>query len=133
MPPEASQYRIHIAWVPGGNVIANVNGWPAALALAAIGVTSFAVLTPACLSLLLRVIAWPLRFSSHGITIGFTGEPARPIVEANGMPISMCVAWFSPIDSLSRMTAHDASLEMTDSIPNCLKQPSSWAITIDEQ
>ena len=40
----------------------------------------------------LRVIAWPFRFISHGITIGFFGEPARPIVEASGMPISMCVA-----------------------------------------
>jgi hypothetical protein len=74
-----------------------------------------------------------LRFSSHGITIGFTGEPARPIVDANGMPRSMCVAWFSPIDSLSRITAHDASFEMTASIPNCLKYPSSCAITIEEQ
>ena len=53
--------------------------------------------------------------------IGFTGDPASPIVEASGMPISMCVAWLSPIDSLSRMTAHDASFEMIDSIPNCLK------------
>jgi hypothetical protein len=53
---------------------------------------------------LFSVIAWPLRFSSQGITIGFTGDPASPIVEASGMPISMCVAWFSPSDSLSRMT-----------------------------
>src|SRR6266851_9433697 len=133
MPPDASQYRIHIAWVPGGNVIANVNGSPAALALAAIGLTSFAVLTPACLSLLLRVIAWPLRFSSHGITIGFTGEPARPIVEANGMPISMCVAWFSPIDSLSRITAQDASFEITESMPYFLNSPNSCPITMEEQ
>ena len=67
------------------------------------------------------------------MTIGLTGEPARPIVDANGMPISMCVAWFSPIDSLSRITAHDASFEMIDSMPNCLKYPSSCAITIGEQ
>src|SRR6185295_126997 len=31
MPPDASQYRIHIAWVPGGKVMANVIGSPAAL------------------------------------------------------------------------------------------------------
>src|SRR6185503_13192481 len=31
------------------------------------------------------------------------------------------------------MTAHDASFEMTDSMPNCLKCPSSCAITIGEQ
>ena len=101
--------------------MANVSGSPAALALSASGLTSFAVFTPACFSLLFRVIAWPLRLSSQGITIGFTGEPARPMVDANGMPRSMCVAWFSPIDSLSRITAHDASFEMTESIPNCLK------------
>ena len=46
------------------------------------------------------------------MTIGLTGEPASPIVEASGMPISMWVAWFSPSDSLSRMTAHDASFEI---------------------
>ena len=60
----------------------------------------FAVLTPACFSLLFSVMAWPLRLSSQ-VTIGFTGEPARPIVDANGMPRSICVAWFAPIDSLS--------------------------------
>ena len=55
------------------------------------------------------------------MTIGFTGEPASPIVDASGMPISMCVAWFSPSDSLSRMTAHDASFEITELMPNFLK------------
>jgi hypothetical protein len=82
---------------------------------------SLAVFTPAALSLLFRVMAWPLRFSSHGITIGLTGDPARPMVDARGIPMSMCVAWFSPTFILSRMTAHDASLEMTESIPNFLK------------
>jgi hypothetical protein len=77
--------------------------------------------TPAIFSLLFSVIAWPLRLSNQGITIGFTGDPARPIVDASGMPMSMCVAWFSPSESLSRMTAHDASFEITDSMPNFLK------------
>ena len=81
-----------MACVPGGNVIANVNGSPAALALSTRGFRSFGVFTPACINLLLSVIAWPLRLSSHGMTMGLTGDPARPIVEANGMPISMCVA-----------------------------------------
>src|SRR5690349_14668033 len=121
MPPDASQYRIHMACVPGGNVIAKDNGAPAALALSTKGFTSLADLTPASLNLLLNVIAWPLRLSSHGMTIGFTGDPASPIVEASGMPISMWVAWLSPIDSLSRMTAQEASFEITDSMPNCLK------------
>src|SRR5688572_10540067 len=86
MPPEASQYRIHIAWVPGGNVIANVSGSPAAFALSASGFTSFAVFTPPAFSLLLRVIAWPLRLRTQGMIIGFTGDPASPIVDAIGMP-----------------------------------------------
>ena len=30
------------------------------------------------------MIAWPLRFSSHGITIGTFGEPSSPIVDAIG-------------------------------------------------
>ena len=66
-------------------------------------------------------MAWPLRLSSHGITIGFTGDPASPIVEASGMPSSMCVPWFSPRFILSRMTAHDASFDTTESMPNFLK------------
>jgi hypothetical protein len=121
MPPDASQYRIHIACVPGGNVMANVSGSPAAFALSASGLICEGCFTPAAFSLLFSVMAWPFRFSSHGMTIGFTGDPASPIVEASGMPISMCVAWFSPSDSLSRMTAHDASFEMTELIPNFLK------------
>ncbi len=110
-----------MAWVPGGKVIAKVSGSPLALALSASGLICAGFFTPACLSLLFSVIAWPFRLSSHGMTIGFTGEPASPIVEAIGMPMSMWVAWFSPSESLSRMTAHDASLETVDSMPNFLK------------
>src|SRR5215204_113295 len=100
MPPDASQYRIHMACVPGGNVIAKDSGSPAALALSASGFTAAGVLAPAFLSLLLSVIACPLRLRSHGITIGFTGAPASPIVDASGIPINMCVAWLSPMESL---------------------------------
>src|SRR6476660_5605086 len=132
-PPDASQYRIHMAWVPGGYVMAKVSGAPDALALSACGFTSFAERTPAAFNLLFKVIACPLRFSSHGITMGFTGDPMRPIVDANGIPISMCVAWFSPRLSLSRITAHEASFETTESMPYFLNSPSSWPITIDEQ
>ena len=97
------------------------------------GLTSAGFLTPAFFSVLFSVIAWPLRLSSHGITIGLTGDPARPIVDASGIPISMCVAWLSPIVSLSRMTAHDASFDTIESMPNFLKKPSSCAITIGAQ
>jgi hypothetical protein len=67
------------------------------------------------------------------MTIGFTGEPARPIVEARGIPISMCVAWFSPRVSLSRMTAQDASFDTTELMPNFLKNPISCAMTMGAQ
>src|SRR5688572_9825938 len=110
-----------MACVPGGNVIANVIGLPAALALSTSGLSACGVFTPAALSLLSSEIAWPLRLRSQGMTIGFTGEPASPIVEAIGIPISMWVAWLSPIDSLSRMTAHDASFDTVDWMPNFLK------------
>ncbi len=66
-------------------------------------------------------MAWPLRLSIQGMIIGFTGDPSNPMVEAKGMPMSMCVAWFSPSVSLSRITAQDASFETTESIPNFLK------------
>ena len=65
--------------------------------------------------------------------IGFIGEPSRPMVEAKGMPNSMCVAWFSPSVSVSRIAAQDASFEIVESMPYFLNRPSSWAMTIDEQ
>src|SRR3989442_13118404 len=68
-----------------------------------------------------------------GMIIGFTGEPWSPMVAAYGMPSSKWVAWFSPSVRRSRMTAHEASFEIVDSIPCFRNSPSSWAITIDEQ
>ena len=67
------------------------------------------------------------------MTIGFFGEPSSPSVDAYGMPSSMCVAWFSPRVRRSRITAHDASFEIVDSMPCFLNRPSSWAMTIDAQ
>ena len=49
------------------------------------------------------------------------------------MPRRRCVAWFSPRVKRSRITAHDASLEMVESMPYFLKSPSSWAMTMEEQ
>ena len=49
------------------------------------------------------------------------------------MPSRMWLAWFSPSDRRSRITAHEASFEMVDSMPCFLNRPSSCAITIDEQ
>src|SRR3990170_2647238 len=45
----------------------------------------------------------------------------------------MWVAWFSPSLKRSRITAHEASFEIVDSIPCFLKSPSSCAMTIEAQ
>src|SRR3954463_11407723 len=78
-------------------------------------------------------MAWPLRLSSHGITIGFFGAPSRPMVEASGMPISMCVAWMEPVERLSRMAAQLAPFVTVELMPYFLKNPFSCAMTIGEQ
>ena len=67
------------------------------------------------------------------MTIGFFGEPSRPIVEAIGMPISMCVAWMSPLESESRIAAQFAPLATVELMPYFLKKPFSCAMTIGEQ
>jgi hypothetical protein len=81
----------------------------------------------------LRVIDWPLRFISQGTTIGFTGAPASPIVDAIGMPSSMWVAWTSPLLSESRIAAQLAPFETIELMPYFLKSPFSCATTIGEQ
>src|SRR5262249_9162684 len=64
---------------------------------------------------------------------GFLGEPARPMVEASGMPISMCVAWMEPVERLSRMAAQLAPFVTVELMPYFLKKPFSWAMTMGEQ
>ena len=54
------------------------------------------------------------------------------MVEARGMPISMWVAWLSPLTSESRMAAQLAPLAMVALMPYFLKNPFSCAITIGE-
>src|SRR6059036_1426260 len=113
--------------------MANVIGLPLAFASSASGLSCCGVLTPLSSSALVSVIACPFRLRYMGMIIGFTGEPWSPMVAAYGMPSSKWVAWFSPSVRRSRMTAHDASFEIVDSMPCFLNRPSSWAITIDEQ
>ena len=84
------------------------------------------------LSSAFSVIACPLRLSIHGITIGFLGAPRSPIVDAIGMPSSMCVAWMSPFDSESRIAAQLAPFTIVELMPYFLKRPFSCAITIGE-
>src|SRR5438105_9153840 len=81
----------------------------------------------------LREMAWPLRLSSHGITMGFFGEPRRPIVDASGMPMSICVAWMEPVERLSRMAAQLAPFVTVELMPYFLKKPFSCAMTMGEQ
>src|SRR5215207_11673180 len=113
--------------------MANVSGEPAALAASTIGLSAFGSVWTLPLNAALRVIAWPLRFIIQGMTIGFLGEPSSPIVEAIGMPVSMCVACRSPVDSESRIAAQLAPLLTVDSMPYFLNRPFSCAITIGEQ
>ena len=62
--------------------MANVSGAPLALASSAIGLIWAGALAPRSSRERVSVIACPFRFRYMGITIGFTGEPCRPIVEA---------------------------------------------------
>src|SRR4051812_12709936 len=113
--------------------MAHVNGLPAALASSTIGLSALG--SPATLPFrsAFRLMHWPLRFKSQGITIGFFGASKRPIVDAIGMPISMCVAWMSPFERASRIAAQLAPLVTFELIPYFLNRPFSWAITIGEQ
>src|SRR6478736_10486824 len=67
------------------------------------------------------------------MTIGFLGEPARPMVDASGMPSSMCVAWMEPVERLSRMAAQLAPFVTVELMPYFLKKPFSCAMTMGEQ
>src|SRR5690348_9988834 len=114
-----------MACVPGGNVIANVIGVPAAFAASTSGLRALGSSVTLPFNAALSVMDWPLRLSSHGTIIGFLGEPSSPIVEAIGMPMSMCVAWISPFDNESRMAAQFAPLETVALMPYFLKKPFS--------
>src|SRR2546430_17684467 len=97
-----------MACVPGGNVMAKVIGVPFAFASSTSGFSAFGSSFTAPFHSFLSVMLWPLRLIIQGIIIGFFGDPRRPIVEAIGMPVNMCVAWLVPLDSESRFRAHMA-------------------------
>ena len=119
--------------MPGGNVIAKVRGSPSFLAASTKGLRALGSAPTLPFHSDLRVMAWPLRLTIHGMIIGFFGEPRRPIEEARGMPVSMWVAWLSPLERASRMAAQLAPLVMVALIPYFLKKPFSWAMTKGEQ
>src|SRR5882724_1031918 len=122
-----------MAWVPGGNVMAKASGSPRLCAFATNGLIALGSAPTLPFHSVFKVIAWPLRFISHGMIIGFLGEPASPIVEAMGIPISMCVAWIVPLLRLSRMAAQFAPLVTVEAMPYFLNSPFSWAMTMGEQ
>jgi len=62
--------------------MAKVMGAPLALASRASGLSCCGVFTPFSRSAFVSVMAWPFRLRYMGMTIGFTGEPCRPIVAA---------------------------------------------------
>lgn len=106
-----------MAWVPGGNVMAKVIGLPEALAASTSGFRAFGSAATLPLSAFARLMDWPLRLRIHGMTMGIFGAPPSPMVEAMGMPMSMCVAWMSPLASESRMAAQLAPLVMVELMP----------------
>src|SRR5262245_38012358 len=113
--------------------MAKVIGVPAAFAASTIGLSALGSTPTLPLKAAFIVIAWPLRFNIQGMIMGFLGAPSRPIVEAMGMPVSICVAWMSPLDSESRMAAQLAPFTTVALIPYFLKKPFSCAMTIGEQ
>src|SRR5687768_14429285 len=113
--------------------MANVSGSPRFLALSTNGFNAFGSACTFPLNPFFKLIDWPLRFKIHGMIIGFFGEPSSPIVEAIGMPSSMCVPWMSPAESESRIAAQFAPFETVDSMPYFLNNPFSCAMTIGEQ
>ncbi len=66
-------------------------GVPAVLAASTIGFRAFGSAATLPFRSDFREIACPLRLTIHGTIMGFFGEPSSPIVEAIGIPISMCV------------------------------------------
>src|SRR3970282_868267 len=120
-----------MAWVPGGKVMAKVIGAPAALAASTSGLSALGSACTLPFIGALRLMAWPFRLIIHGATMGFLGDPRSPIVDASGIPISMCVAWMSPLERESRIAAQLAPLLTTELIPLFLKKPFSCAVTME--
>src|SRR2546425_11269878 len=108
-------------------------GLPFALASSTNGLSALGSSATFPLRSALSVMLWPFRLSIQGMTMGLLGEPRRPMVEAMGMPVSMWVAWMSPLERASRMAAQLAPLLTVEWIPYFLKKPFSCAITIGEQ
>src|SRR5437762_11836248 len=82
IPPAPSQNRVHIACVPGGNVIADVIGVPAAFAASTSGLSAFGSAFTLPANSFFTVLLCQFRLSIHRLTIGFSGDALDPIVAA---------------------------------------------------
>src|SRR5216110_1750267 len=122
-----------MACVPGGKVMAKVMGLPAFLASMTMGSRALGSACTLPFSSALRLMDCPLRLIIQGMIMGFLGEPSRPMVDAMGMPVSMCVPWMSPLESASRTAAQLACLATVELMPYFLKRPFSCAMTMGEQ
>ncbi len=84
MPPDASQYRIHMACVPGGKVMAKVMGAPLAFASSTIGLSCWGVFTPLSDQFLVQGDGLPVPVEVEGNDHRLHRRPCRPMVEAYG-------------------------------------------------
>src|SRR6266852_4190956 len=109
--------------------MANVSGSPSPCACLTSGFSALGSSEILPFHSVFNEMAWPFRFNSQGMIIGFFGEPARPMVEAMGM----CVAWMVPLLKLSRMAAQFAPLVTVELMPYFLNRPFSCAMTMGEQ
>src|SRR6185436_16811109 len=113
--------------------MANVSGSPSFFDCSTMGRSAFGSAPTFPFHSDFSVMACPLRLSNQGITVGFLGEPSRPIVDAMGIPSNMWVAWLSPLERESRIAAQLAPFETMELMPYFLKKPFSWAMTMGEQ
>ena len=133
IPPAASQYRNHMAWVPGWSVMAKTIGRPLSRRSCARARRSRALEPRISRCLIETVIAWPLRLRIQGITSGLCSVPSFPTAAATGMPKSMCAACALPLIRLSRLAVQFPNFITLDSIPCLKKNPFAWATTIGAQ
>src|SRR2546425_6061685 len=90
--------------------MANVSGSPSPCACLTSGFSALGSSEILPFHSVFNEMAWPFRFNSQGMIIGFFGEPASPMVEAMGMPMSMCVTWMVPLLKL-RSEEHTSELQ----------------------
>src|SRR5690606_33135939 len=118
-----------MAWVPVGKVWAKVSGLADCFTWAA---SCSPLVTPALCNCLERVMPWPFWFSPMSTAMSRCG-PARPSWAPYIIPYSTWAASSSPVFSLSRTPAQDASLLGVMFSPYLLPNPWVAATTTEAQ